>query len=227
MVCANGNRNPSWFWSDGKNKTYIKKKDRALAEQLAYKKYLLELKNELSEELKILNRYINKISTPHKSEQMLINSTEMRRLVSPYFLPENKALIEWINTPYEKNTSYPETLIHKSISGNILRSKSEAMIDMLLFEAKIPYRYECQLVLGNKILWPDFSLLHPRTAERYYWEHFGMMDNSDYANNACQKIKEYTSNGIIPGINLITTFETKDKPLTSDMVKRIIDNYFG
>ena len=227
FICVPNKGYYKWYINKSGNTKYLPKSQGDLAQKLAYKKYLLELKNELSEELKILNRYINKISTPHKSEQMLINSTEMRRLVSPYFLPENNSLIEWINTPYEKNTSYPETLIHKSISGNILRSKSEAMIDMLLFEAKIPYRYESQLVLGNKILWPDFSLLHPRTAERYYWEHFGMMDNSDYANNACQKIKEYTSNGIIPGINLITTFETKDKPLTSDMVKRIIDNYFG
>lgn len=203
------------------------KSQEKLAQKLAYKKYLLELKNELTEEIKILNRYVKKFSSSQKSEQMLIDSAEMRRLISPYFAPENQALIDWKNAPYEKNTNHPENLIHKSISGNILRSKSEALIDMLLYESKIPYRYECQLVLGNKIYWPDFSLLHPFTTERYYWEHFGMMDNPEYANKACLKIKEYTSNGIIPGINLITTFETKDKPLTSDTVKRIIDNYFG
>ena len=59
----------------------------------------------------------------------------------------------------------------------MLRSKSEAMIEQALFYANIPYRYECKLELDNKILYPDFTMLHPETKEKYYWEHMGMMDN--------------------------------------------------
>ena len=83
------------------------KSQEKLAQKLAYKKYLLELKNELTEEIKILNRYVKKFSSSQKSEQMLIDSAEMRRLISPYFVPENQALIDWKNAPYEKNTNHP------------------------------------------------------------------------------------------------------------------------
>ena len=65
----------------------------------------------------------------------------------------------------------------KGINGKMLRSKSEAMIEQALLYANIPYRYECKLELDNKILYPDFTMLHPEMKEKYYWEHMGMMDN--------------------------------------------------
>jgi CBS domain containing-hemolysin-like protein len=70
----------------------LPKSQEKLAQKLAYKKYLLELKNELTEEIKILNRYVKKFSSSQKSEQMLIDSAEMRRLISPYFVPETKKI---------------------------------------------------------------------------------------------------------------------------------------
>lgn len=46
----------------------------------------------------------------------------------------------------------------------------------------IPYRYEFPLTLkdGN-IYHPDFLCLNVRTRQEYIWEHFGLMDNPDYA----------------------------------------------
>ena len=98
---------------------------------------------------------------------------------------------------------------------------------MLLFQAKIPYRYECQIILGNIILYPDFTIRHPRTGKLYYWEHFGQMDNPEYNKKANNKLQTYISNGIIPTINLITTFETIDNPLTSNYVNELIEYYFS
>lgn len=196
-----------------------------MAKELAYRKYLTALRIELEDELKIFQRYVKKTSQ-NKSQKMLIESAEMRRLTSDFFTPTNHKLAQWMNAPYEKNTGYPETLVHKSISGNCLRSKSEALIDMLLFKAKIPYRYESQLIIGNNLFFPDFTIRHPITEEYYYWEHFGQMDNPDYCKKACFKIQEYSLHGIIPSINLITTYETKDNPLTSDVINKIITHYF-
>ena len=78
--------------------------------------------------------------------------------------------------PYEKNPKYPEHLIHKTVSGIYVRSKSESMIALQLYTEKIPFRYECALQLGETTLYPDFTILHPKTGEIFYWEHFGMMD---------------------------------------------------
>lgn len=135
--------------------------------------------------------------------------------------------MDWSKAPYEHNPQHPENLIHRSISGNILRSKSEAMIDMLLYQSKIPYRYECQLNLNGIILYPDFTIRHPYNGKIYYWEHFGMIDSPFYAQKYLKKMQLFLENGIIPDLNLITTFETKDNPLTSQKVQEQINIYFS
>ena len=97
---------------------------------------------------------------------------------------------------------------------------------MLLYQNQIPYRYECQLQLGDHIIYPDFTIRHPSTGKFYYWEHFGQMDNPEYYTKACSKIQLYISHGYIPTINLITTFETQKHPLVPDDVYHIIKHYF-
>ena len=57
-------------------------------------------------------------------------------------------------------------------------------------------------------------------------EHFGMIDNSEYCKNMLSKLQFYISNGIIPTIHLITTFETKDNPLSATTVEKIVEEYF-
>lgn len=74
--------------------------------------------------------------------------------------------------------------------------------------------------------YPDFTLRHPLTGNYFYWEHFGMMDNPAYCRNVSSKLQLYFSHGIIPSINLITTYETKDDPLDVEIVEGIIQHYF-
>lgn len=222
FTCTKNGEYSKWY----RDSIYLPKSEEKLAQQLAFRKYLTTLYNELEYELKISQGYVKKISQNNKSQKMLSESNEMRRLTSTFYTPINQKLAEWMAAPYDKNPSYQEGLIHKSISGNYLRSKSEVLIDMLLFKARIPYRYECQLIIGKNIFFPDFTLRHPLTGEIYYWEHFGQMDNPEYCKKACFKIQEYSSNGIIPSVNLIITYETKDNPLTSAVVNKIITHYF-
>ena len=42
----------------------------------------------------------------------------------------------------------------------MLRSKSEAIIDRMLYQNKIPFHYEEKLVLDGIILYPDFVIRH-------------------------------------------------------------------
>lgn len=53
-----------------------------------------------------------------------------------------------------------------------------------------------------------------------------MMDEKHYYQNAFSKLQLYASYGFIPTINLITTYETKDSPLSSEMIEKTIDFYF-
>lgn len=117
-------------------------------------------------------------------------------------------------------------MIHKTIPGILVRSKSEALIINALFEHKIPFRYECLLQIQNVSVYPDFTIRHPVTGEVYYWEHFGMMDNENYAHNVYSKLQLYQSVGIIPSMQLLTTFETRQNPLDYEYVELLIQYYF-
>lgn len=131
-----------------------------------------------------------------------------------------------MNGTYPTNPAFPEAKKHKTLSGFSVRSKSEVFIANALLAHNIPFRYECQLSTPHGIFFPDFTTLHPQKEDIIYWEHFGMMDNSEYATNVFQKIAYFNSIGIIPGVNLIMTFETKDHPLTTTVIENTIRSFF-
>lgn len=217
----------SWYYSDGHKKTYIKKKDKVFAEQLATKKYLSALLEDLEHEKVATDMYLRHCNNEtQKVEQIFENSPELLNLLSPYFSPLSKELDDWMKSPYEKNLKHPEHLTQRVGANEFVRSKSEAMIAKLLKQYQIPYRYECKIVLNGMELYPDFMIRHPKTGEIFYWEHFGLLDNPEYVKNMHMKMNMYTANNIMPGINLITTYETKDKPLTFEMVEMMVKYYF-
>ena len=175
FFCAKNGTSFKWFETDGKIQTYIKKEQRAYAEKLAKRKYLLAKKKDLSRELKALELYLKYHKTTEGEAAKLISNPGYAALLSTYLYPIS---------------------------------------------------YECLLPIGNIKFFPDFTTKHPKTDRTYYWEHFGMMDEEDYSNHAFSKLKTYAQNGIIPGVNLIMTFETKDHPLEVGLVEKIIDYYF-
>lgn len=215
------------YQKNGKEKIYIKKKEQNMAERLALKKYYQFLEKELSNEKQAIMMYLKQSnSKTDMVELFLSQNSEFKSLLDKQFKPRSKELEEWMNASYEKNPYHLENLIHKSISGNCVRSKSEALIDMVLYTNKIPYRYEDALQCGSSIIYPDFTIRHPKTGEFYYWEHFGMMDNGKYIENVVSKLRMYLTNGIIPTMQLIMTFETKEKPFTSEEAAEIVEKYF-
>ena len=226
MFCSRNGKYYKWYQTDGENQIYIPKKERHLAEQLAAKKYLSLLKEDLLQEKEAVDSYlkVHKMEK-RKSEQLLTDESEYKELLSPFFTPTSRELLDWMNSPYEKSTEHPEHLIYKTHSGNFVRSKSEVIIDMSLYMNKIPFRYECALQLGKTTIYPDFTLRHPQTGKTLYWEHFGLMDDPDYCRKAYAKLQLYTMNGIIPSVHLITTYETKENPLSSDLVEKMIEYY--
>lgn len=227
LICSRNDNRYKWYQSDGENKKYIPKKNKALAKQLAVKKYLTLQKEDFSQEKQAIDSYLKHYkSDAQKAEKLLKENSEYRNLLASYFTPLSQELSDWVNAPYEKNLKYAENLNHKSSSGHVLRSKSEAIIDTLLHINKIPFRYECALQLGEITVFPDFTIRHPKTGEVFYWEHFGMMDNSYYSKNVGSKLQLYISNGIIPSIQLITTYETQSNPLCTDTIEKIIQEYF-
>lgn len=226
LMCAKNGKYYKWYRFDGKVISYIPKSQRKLAEQLALKRYLKLFEKEHLAEQKAVRSFLTHYPCERES-QLLFEHEEYCALLKPYVSPLNQELLEWQEAAYEKSEKYLEQLVHKCGFGLVVRSKSEAMIATFLQMNKIPFRYECALHLNRGVIYPDFTIRHPKTGETYYWEHFGLMDDLDYARRFCSKMQMYVMHGIIPSIQLITTYETKEHPLTVDEIEGTIRRYFG
>ena len=225
LQCIQDGKYLRWYHCKKGIRKYIPKKKRQFAEQLALRKYFTNQLSILKHEKSALEFYLRHHKANPTPEMPNIESPYFDLLKS-YFIPTHDHFRQWMQEAYPKNETYPEQLIYKSSSGNVVRSKSELMIDMFLYMNKIPFRYECLLQIGDIAIFPDFTIMHPTTGKIYYWEHFGMMDVSNYCKNACSKIELYCSHNIIPSINLIMTFETKEHPLNTALIEKIVTDYF-
>lgn len=217
----------TWFYSKPKSITHLSRKQRHLAEQLATKKYLSSLLEDLSHEKEAAKLYLHYLdSHPCQSDEFLTTSSPYKELLASSFIPLSEELQNWCKMQYNKNPSHPEHLVHKTCSGYMVRSKSEVMIDTLLYKNNIPFHYEAPLTLNHTCIYPDFTIRHPRTGETFYWEHFGLLDDSTYRASMIKKLQQYTDNGIYPSIQLICTFETQNHPLCASDIEQLIEKYF-
>ena len=195
---------------------YLGKDNIGLARHLARKTYIKNKLLDLENELKSIRRYLSvRKKTDYK--QLLTKDSIYRELF---------AYDSWEYEPYDKSTSHPEALIIQAPKGDIVRSKSEALIANALYDRGIPYRYECGLDLGGYIFHPDFTVKKVGSGEIIIWEHFGKVDDPKYfQKNVVWKLKKYIENGYIPGKNLIITWETKNTPLSIEEVSKMIEHY--
>ena len=226
IICTPNGNGYKWYRSDGHKSVYIPKSERNLAEQLAVKKYLKQIEEDCKQEKIAIDFYLRHHHSS-KADDLLINKPGYQELLYSYFKPQSQELEDWMNAPFEQNPKYPENKIHKTSSGNLVRSKSESLIDMVLYTHKIPFRYECELQLGNYKIYPDFTIRHPNTGKIIYWEHFGKMDDPKYKRNIGDRIQIYINHGVIPSIDLITTYETMSHPLSTEEVEKIVKEKFG
>ena len=227
LICTKNKDHYKWLVKDKDGISYLPKSQRKLAEALAVKKYYYLKKTELERCLLACEAYLKKMKSKEEKSAQLLAHPEYGKLLSRYFQPLNEELAKWQNVEYPICSKHEENLIIKGTQGKMLRSKSEAIIDMLLYQNKIPFRYEDKLVLDGITLYPDFVIRHPVSGEFFYWEHFGMMDEEEYRSHACNKINLYCRMGILPFVNLIITFETKKQPISVERVELLIQEFFA
>lgn len=224
IVTQNG---PYWKWYKSyKNEiTYIPKKKREFAQKLAFKKYLDEKLEIINNEIAAWNSFNKRMNRPLKHK--VPNNEGYNELLQPILHNDfDDQVITWLNIPFEPNPGYPNNLNVKTILGTMVRSKSERDIIRLLVQHGIPFKYEAPLVIDGYTYYPDFTIMHPITHEIFYWEHCGKIDDISYLEDNLSKYKRYFSHGIIPSVNLILTFETKDQPFDVDYAEEIISYYF-
>lgn len=227
LHCIKNGKYVKWFLNDGNTQTYIPRKNRKLAECLALKKMYSSRLQKLRFQSNLIEKYLSEYNS-HDSGMAynLTNVKEYQELLKPYLDSHPDYISKWLQSDYIRNPSHPESLIHQTLAGHLVRSKSEVMIANMLYQNKIPYIYERGLSLDTNIFFPDFTICHPLTFEIYYWEHFGMMDNQSYCEHAYNKLKIYSYHKIVPTINLITTYENLKHPINSMQIEQLIQEYF-
>jgi len=200
------------------SRKYLPKKEFDTAGLLSEKRLAEEKLCMYERELDAINRFL--ASYPSDEERIM----SAKKNAAFLNLTKPKTALSWQNEPFETNTSFPENLKHPSPSGHMLRSKSECLIDMALFNRNIPFRYECKLDFDFQCVYPDFTIYNEATDEFKYWERFGMMDDARYRKKALEKEEFYYSQGLFPGNDLIFTYETIDSPITTIVIDKIIDD---
>ncbi len=214
---------------------YISAKNYKFAKELAQKDYDKKLIATLKKELKFLKstlrsyKWLLKSATP--AAQIFSKLNRLRRpLIRPACLPDEDFGKLWQNIEYPRKPFAEDIPELYTSRGERVRSKSEIIIADTLHRLKIPYRYEFPLEITTeksvrRTFHPDFICLNLRTHLEFIWEHFGKMDDAEYASNAAQKLKLYEKNEIYPGKNLIISMETSTSPLSPKQVEKTAKLY--
>ena len=234
LIVARNGKGYKWYLSHGKKPLYLPKSERKRAEGVARRMYLEGMLKDFGREREGILRYLELHEETEHAMHFLEKSDEYRRLAlesTNYGSGKRVEIVderirEWLEEEYEPNPYMPENLIYRSATGKMLRSKSECLIDMLLDKAGIIYKYECPVRLGGRIVYPDFTIMHPRSGEFYYWEHMGLFDDAEYRKRACEKIYQYGCEGVYPNERLILTYETARSPLNAWEAEQIIREKF-
>lgn len=209
--------------------TYLSKKESQKLKAYIQKKYEKEILKLINLEISIITKFLKETNsiTDQLKEIYSKNPNEIKKYILPIDMSDNDYANEWLSIPYEgkKITDIDSEFI--TDKGEHVRSKSELNIANLLYKNKIPYKYECPLVLRNGVvIYPDFTVLNVKKRKVLYWEHRGMMDDRDYSKHTVQRIKEYQKDGYYPGNDLIITEETATCPLGTKDIEATIRNYF-
>ena len=228
------------------NGKYIPSSQKKFIKQLAQKDYDTKVIKVIEKEIEATQQYL--LKTQYKAN--LINNKSYsqtklcrlytklhparQQLVTPVTLTDEQYAEQWQRASWQGRSFSDDLPAHTTSKGERVRSKSEVLIADTLYRLKIPYRYEYPLEIKRYSVekytqsitfHPDFICLNVRTRKEFFWEHFGLMDNLEYAQKAAGKLRLYAENNIIPGQNLIITMETQAEPLVTQFVERLIKTF--
>ena len=227
-ICSHGKRTQFYKRTDPKdcNGVYIPEKDFRIAQKLAQKDYDKKVLNAVDKELNAIWKY--KAACPEKAAEDIYEGLhrERQKIIMPVKETEEQFIKRWQEMEYKGKPFYGGIAELYTAKGERVRSKSEVIIADLLSREGVPYRYEYPLYLNSYgEIYPDFTVLNVRTRKEMYWEHFGMMDEPEYAESVVQKIITYGQNGLLQGEHLIFTYETSMKPLNQKQILPLIQQF--
>ncbi|MTV50510.1 AAA family ATPase [Heliobacillus mobilis] len=171
-----------------------------------------------------LTRQKNRIVILHQGPR-----TEMLKYASSKYSETARRYTNLFEAPKMfnfKGIYLEDRLIHRTVRGELVRSKSEVIIADLLHMHNLNYTYEKELKIDDDVKLPDFTIEDDDSGTIYYWEHLGMLHDPAYKRRWEAKLAWYRAKGIFPieeGGNLIITEDDARGGIDSAVIQRIIE----
>ena len=200
-------------------------KNTSIADTLINVKYCMEILPVLEKELGVLEYFKEHYKPENKYlVREIIPAVFRDRLNYMIKMPE-ETCSEWRKAAYSANP-YPISTSQVFITknGEHVRSKAELIIANMLFDMGLAYRYEAEFRVGNRVYYPDFTIMHPHSCELFYLEYFGMMDDEDYQSSALKKIAAYQKTDA--AARFIYIFESRAAPMNTQSIQSLLTNIF-
>ena len=208
----------------------LKRTEKKIAEDIIQKKYLKAV-YKAAENESVLLKEIQKRYPAVVAEDVFESLSEERKsMVNPIIPTDEQFIKRWLESPYTHKPISDDVPFFKTMNGERVRSKSEVIIADRLSLSGVPYKYECPLVLQIDdeliTIHPDFTLLRMSDRKVLYFEHCGMTDDPNYADELVKRINQYSRAGIVLGDRLFLMFETSKTPLDVRVLDNLINSNF-
>lgn len=216
---------------DGKSVTTrrrINADEEKLAVKLALKGFHENALDTEQKQLRAVRMFLKNYVADMPGEKYLSKNAEYQRLASSALAKNSytEQELEWMNKERPFSQPFSDELSVPCVMGYNVRSKSEAEYVAMFVKHKIVFRYEWPVKFEDYPypVFPDFTLLNPKTGESILCEHYGRMDTEKYVRDNAEKMQLYFSHGYYPGLNLFMSYETKLKKFTSMDAENLIQN---
>lgn len=185
----------------------------------------------LSEPSSMLSRELLYTAITRQKDKLIIlynsDAIKLRDYAKPFYSEVAKRLTNLFKMPSVAEIDkvyFEKSLIHMTLKGDLVRSKSEVIIANMLYSAGINYEYEKELRWddGCRLL-PDFTIEDIEHDVCFYWEHCGMLGDYSYRKRWEEKEKIYADHGIKKDINLLVSKDSLNGAIDSKELKVIID----
>lgn len=212
----------------GKNKvTYLGAETGLTVQILQKRRFLTESLRRIENNIPLMEKFLAKYQSldPYDIRDALLKAYKFTDETC-FDLAGAIDIENWAKKEYRRAEMYPEHLTHVDANGEYLRSKSEVLVANALAAHRIPYRIEESMRICGEIIAPDFIAASKRLNREIYWEHFGRMFEEKYQKKYAHKMFLYAQADILPGYNLITTFDDRKGNIDARAIERLIEAFF-
>ncbi|MGN1383446.1 MAG: hypothetical protein ACI4W2_11600 [Eubacterium sp.] len=216
--------------NDGiRERRYVGQGEKELVDKVKMHYALTQSIQTLQADVKLLQPVVDKY------KEIEINQTEnwpaaYRKLPAEcYELAGMTDLHSWAqkyrNIHHIGDFRYPQDLKQTTEDGELVRSKSEAIIYNCLLRENLSFVYEMPLMFQGSSIEPDFTVYSRKTGQLIIWEHLGLLSSSEYIRKIQWKLRLFQQSGYILGDNLIFSTDTADHGIDTSEIMEIIKEY--